>query len=278
MFSYIIIALVTLTIFSITLSTFTLWKVLTNYRNKKQQCDYCYVHHLNSTSVKRNDCPFFIEKKDQCSKESYICLGYTCNEYKDDKVRTRNIDTQLENLKLTYPNNIHDQLLPHDSLGFCAAGVLPYYIDYNKNKTYILVAKEKRSNGEIKYCFIGGKRDKFIETPYLVAAREFKEETQDFLKDINFKSVYNAILRQFSYETNLLYYAPGKYVLHTVKLPIQLYETKPYEPNNVKTNDNIVDLTWICLNNITKDEFHAFSYSMLEDIEKYCGKNNLFFY
>lgn len=166
-----------------------------------------------------------------------------------------------------------DQLQTQDSLGFCAAGLIPYYI--NQNKIYILVAKEKRSNGDVKYCFIGGKRDKFIETLYQVAVREFKDETQDFLVDTNFHSIYNVIMSKFSYETNLYYYAPGTYVLHSVKLSFKLHETKSYEMIQTKTNDNIIDVTWINLNNIIKEEFHPFSNSMLEDIQKY--SSNLFF-
>ena len=287
-------------------------------------CKYCNKGHKSKT-ICRNSCPTFLKKKDLCSTQSYLCLPWTAytldlqlqnesNKRQDSEqlhsIKTLELFTvrdQLEDFKIIRYNKIFEKLRLQDMEGFCAAGIVPYYVDGISKQVYILVAKECRTNRpistmstshknnnnvnnidnvvtETKYCFLGGKRDFIEETPWQTAKREFEEESRFFTDNDNFNIISQFIMNQSEKIPNNMYFiSQAKYVLFGVKLPFMSYNS--YDPSNLyyKPGPNIkehtiVELTWLQVDKIVKEDFHSFAYGMLEGIQEVCPQFKYFFY
>jgi hypothetical protein len=124
-----------------------------------------------------------------------------------------------------------------DLAGFCAAG----FIVTNKKKQFLVIKEQRNVNGKIKVSlnFIGGKRDRILETPLKTAIREFGEET------------LNSFTLKEDNVTPLLYmwFSQSKYFLIHIE----------YD-GDICLNDN---LEWLDFSIYNLKKFHSFSGEMV---------------
>lgn len=203
--------------------------------------DYCPFCGTKEHTIKK--CKHFFLMKRRV-KSSYTKKGYINSSYIDER----------------------------EELGYCAAGVLPYF--YYENKIYLMVVKEVRDGVE-KINFIGGKKESVydydsirpeysIETAY----NEFFEETETFDLTSHFNINQKELL-----PSSVLWHSKNKYVLYSVKFDLINFVDEI--PNSVESP--IKSIVFITLDDVKsmlkKDRFHSFTIEIINDLMKL--ENNL---
>lgn len=194
-------------------------------------------------------------------RQRHLC-GYCDEEYHPPKICT--VFRRIKSL-CTTEDYIGKELLQNDMEGCCAAGVIPFVFDKESKKYKFFVTQEKRY-GNLKYNFLGGKRNERCETPWMIACRELIEEIPDEKIIANTKTrLYPR--RQRNDNHLVLWSANSKYALFSLRLDYEDYLSyqKIQFLRNLGIHEIEVDMS------LDPDEWHPFAYSMIERIESERG-------
>lgn len=164
---------------------------------------------------------------------------------------------QFESIKnaASQKSYVAQTIQPSEEQGFCAAGLVPY-VNYEGDIKVLMIQETRR--GQIKYNFMGGKRDYKVETPLQTAIREFYEETKLSSKDVVLNQ--QDIMKQVKG-----WNAKGKYILF--RIPITDIAT-------IQTLSQIKHCTWISLYYLTDSNLcHNHTLEMIDEFKLFESSN-----
>jgi 8-oxo-dGTP pyrophosphatase MutT (NUDIX family) len=155
-------------------------------------------------------------------------------------------------------NYIDNELKSNDKDGFCAGGIIPYYIDPEGNK-WILMLIERRSSEyysdgqeKIGLNFIAGGREGITdpetnitipENPYQTAINEFKEELGEILTPSSYQLIKTEV--EISEPTFIFWSGQSKMALFGVNVSYDLFDKLKLVDNISEKNTEAEDFKWI---------------------------------
>jgi hypothetical protein len=157
------------------------------------------------------------------------------------------------------------KLKPSDEAGFCAAGIIPYYVDSDNNK-WVLMLIENRSTEYNKtgdhipgLNFVAGGRECIKntstnnivpETSYQTALGEFEEELSEILTENSFKLIKQEIVG--SSPTFVYWSGVIKMALYGVEIKTDLRTSLVLDPNSKSKQTEAQNFEWISLSEYDK--------------------------
>jgi 8-oxo-dGTP pyrophosphatase MutT (NUDIX family) len=172
-------------------------------------------------------------------------------------------------------------ILEYSDIKACsAAGIFPYC--YKNDGTgierkYILLALQRR-RGNVKFNFLGGKRDTSQESPADIAKREFIEETTSSRSQLSILSHQTTNKLMHHKFTSVHWCGPSKYALY----PFELDRHEANIDRKCKTFDEIIRLEWFTIPELIDEikykdadsRLHSFTIQMVKHIHDSIGLDN----
>lgn len=146
--------------------------------------------------------------------------------------------------------------------GFCAAG-LAIVRESSANGMEVLLAQEWREQ-QMRFNFIGGKRDSLKEHPYDTAWRELCEETS-FVRGREHANYAAAIPRcgkDMFLDVRFMWDPVAKYFFL-----IGIAPNAPDVPQHVTWNAEVVNICWKPIAQLQTSDFHVFAHPHLEELQ-----------
>jgi hypothetical protein len=192
-----------------------------------------------------------------------------------------------------------DKLKSYDEAGFCAAGIIPYFVDKNNNKWVLMLIETRATeyNKTRDYIpglnFIAGGRECVkntstnvivVEQSYETALNEFKEELSEILTEDSFKLLQQEIIG--SSPTFVSWTGKIKMALYGVEIKTDLRESLVLDHNSESKNTEAQNFRWINLSEYNKYvyeynsgsitnaglKFHKFTKFLVEQIVRDLNK------
>ncbi len=253
-------------------------------------CPLCYKISFESKSDNQNK---------KYLQDQFLNLDTDTKQVQNQKIETHNLRKcekfQVYKLNLTKENYIGLRLNLADSIGFCSAGIIPWFID-NKGKINLLGLYETRESS-IKINFIGGGREGNIsnhkklvkmETPKQTAINEFIEEMGQMISLQSLNPVKEYLIRMLhNNKYKVMWIGKSKMVYYLVHMPQSLINeiTDLKKPGKIfldklsQTYCKTVGYEWFVLNELywydcRYNELHQFTKPIVNSLKD--NENQLF--
>lgn len=211
-------------------------------------------------------------------RRTHLC--YRCHELKRyDKHGLRKCRLYKENKKhLSTKSYLERSLRSNDEIGFCAGGIIPYFIIGKDH--YIMCLEEKRDDVCALNFAAGGRECISIngiirpETSIETAMNEFSEEVGDIISPESFIPFFNMI--QKTTRSKVFFSAQSKMVLYFVQVD-EMCCTSLIKKDILPTFIEAHDFKWVKLDSSGKLEdggvFHNFAENIIAEITLLSGGN-----